>query len=328
MLNKKKYTSILVLIVCIISSLVSCKPLTIEQQIEKIVKIDNFKKNKEISFSLADTLSTRPIDLLFGINSNPKAVEGLKNMLTRYSKISNYNTAESIKALECVKYMTLALENDYAELSKTKVDLIIYGLQLSDINDEFLYELIKSAKSHKNSAMISAIEAWFNNKSSRPLLETIKSFEDIAINYLSNKIVRDTLTVELLARLGKPAVDVMIKKMKDKDYGMRFAAGSVLVKMLKYEPNALEKLTSAIDQGGHKIIANNYPFYIKLGQSGTETLLLKALDLNFSLTMGVDFLNCGNFDLSEGSKRIAKKYGYNVIYTPGSSSGPKWGSGN
>jgi hypothetical protein len=328
MLNKNKYASNFVLIVSIISLLVSCKPLSIEQQVEKILKTDDLKKNEELSFSLADSLCNRPIDLLLGINSNPKAVEGLNNMLTRYSKISNYNTGESIKALECVKYMTLSLKNDYAELSKTKVDLIIFGLQIPDINNEFLYELIKSANSHKNSGMISTIEAWYNNTSSKPLLETIKSFEDIAINYLSNKIVQDTLSVELLARLGKPAVDVMIKKMKDKDYGMRFAAGSVLVKMLKYEPNALERLTSAIDQGGHEIIANNYPFYIKLGQSGTETLLLKALDLNFSLTMGVDFLNCGNSELSEGSKRIAKKYGYNVIYTPGSSSGPKWGSGN
>ncbi len=97
---------------------------------------------------------------------------------------------------------------------------------------------------------------------------------------------------------------------------------------LQYDPNAVDILTSAIDNGGIKIIAKNYPFYIRLGQPGTETLLLKALDSQFNQEICVDYLNCGNTELESSASDIAAKHGYLVTPSFGSHGGPKWGSGN
>ena len=77
----------------------------------------------------------------------------------------------------------------------------------------------------------------------------------------------------------------MKKKMNDNNQSVRFAAGDVLVKMIEYNPNAIESLTNAISNNGINTIARNYPFYIRLGQPGTEKVLLKSLRRYFSKDM-------------------------------------------
>ena len=86
-------------------------------------------------------------------------------------------------------------------------------------------------------------------------------------------------------------------------------------------------LKHAINKNGIKTIARNYPFYIRLGQSGSEEILLKALRYNFSTTMCVDYLNCGNKTIEDRATQIAKDNGYIVTPGFGSHSGPIWGSG-
>ena len=114
----------------------------------------------------------------------------------------------------------------------------------------------------------------------------------------------------------------------DDEQSVLFAAGDVLVRMLQYHPNAVSSLISAIDNSGLRTIAKNYPFYIRLGQINTEQILLKALNQYFSTEMCVDYLNCGNKELEDGSTSIAWKKGYRITSKFGDHSGPKWGSGN
>jgi hypothetical protein len=70
---------------------------------------------------------------------------------------------------------------------------------------------------------------------------------------------------------------------------------------------AINFLTSAIDEGGTKIITKNYTFYIRLGQFGTVELLLKALDIYFNKERCVDLLNSGSNELESGASGIAAK---------------------
>ena len=149
----------------------------------------------------------------------------------------------------------------------------------------------------------------------------------IQLNYLIEDIF-DSSAKTLLARIGDPIVAKMKKLMKNKDQSIRFAAGEVLVKMLEYYPESLESLTSAIDSESTRIIAINYPFYIKLGQKGTEKLLLKSLDRHLTTSMLNDYLNCGNSEIELEAKSIGKKHGYWISTSPGFHYGPKWGSGN
>lgn len=326
----KKQNLTYILSSLILSSMLftACGPQTMEQQVEKIIKSKDREERQSISYSLADSLSIHAAELFIGLHSNPLSIEALQDMLTRYSERIVKHPFENEKALECVRYITEPSPQTQDTLNEQKIELIIYGLQIADIKENFKETLIKAANQHGNSAMLKIIDTWYNNKKSSSVLDAIKSFEDDAIFYLVNRIETDTIAVDLLARFGQPVVSTMIAKMKDKEQSVRFAAGDVLVQMLKYDPDAVTILTSAIDDDGVKIIAKNYPFYIRLGQVGTEKLLLKALDLHFDKEMCVDYLNCGNTELETDASDIAARHGYWVMPSFGSHGGPKWGSGN
>jgi len=329
-MKKLKLVHILTLLIFSSILFTACGPKTIEQQVEKIMESENVEERRKLSYSLADSISTRAAELLMGLHSNPLAIEALENMLTRYSEIISDHTSETKKILECISFITTPSMQHQDALNDVKINLIIHGLKIANLNEKYEETLITSAKKYGKGAMLKIIDAWYHNKNSNSLLNAIKGFENEAISHLVNKMEMDTdrVALDLLARFGQPVVDIMIEKMKDKKQSVRFAAGDVLVQMLKYDPNAVDKLTTAIDEGGIKIIAKNYPFYIRLGQSGTEKLLLKALDIYFSKEMCVDYLNCGNTELETGATDIAAKHGYWVMPSFGSHGGPKWGSGN
>ena len=296
---------------------------------------NDINTRKEIAFALADSLDTRASKLLIGfhkclnppcLKDNPRGVifksqAALKDMIIRYSQLNDP------KIENCVSFITDP-EPEHIITNDEKVDFIIYGLDLKNTSENFQTILANSAIKHGSKAMLKLIERWNYNKNSEGLLNAIKLFDQKAVNYLGNLIVDDKNTIELLARIGPPAISLMKKKMRNNEQSVRFAAGDVLVKMIDYHPSALISLTSAIDQNGIRTIAKNYPFYIRLGQQGSEQILLKALRRNFSTDMCVDYLNCGSEILENGATKIAKENGYTVYPGFGGHSGPRWGSGN
>jgi hypothetical protein len=328
MKKQKNQTHILSLLMLSLILFTACGPKTIEQQVETIMKSENAEERHTISYALADSLSIRPTELFMGLHSNPIAVEALQNMLTRYSEIIVTQPNETHKALDCIRYISEPSPQSQDDINQLKIDLIIHALQIDNLNIKCENTLIKATNQHGNIAMSKVIDAWYEKKRSSSLLNAIKSFDNDAIAVLVSRIEKDTVAVDLLARFGQPVVNTMMEKMKDKDQNIRFAAGDVLVQMQKYDPDAINILTSAIDEGGTKIIAKNYPFYIRLGQFGTEKLLLKALDIYFNQEMCLDYLNCGNSELESDASDIAAKHGYLVMPSFGSHGGPKWGSGN
>lgn len=165
------------------------------------------------------------------------------------------------------------------------------------------------------------------NKNPEKSYQIISTIDNQIRSYLLEDISYYNAKI-LLARIGDPIVAKMKKLMKNKNQSIRFSAAEVLVKMLEYYPEAVENLTSAIDSESTKIIAKNYPFFIKLGQEGTEKLLLKSLDRHLTTMMLNDYLNCGNTEIESEATSIGKKHGYIITTSPGFHSGPKWGSGN
>jgi len=320
----------------IISSILvftSCGPQNMTEQVEDLIQSDNIKERKQIAYALADSLDIMASEILIKsydrkvseIKTKNRIIAALKNMLTRYSEIENESTHTSID--KCITYITNPSEV-HSISNEEKINLIIYGLKIKNSSKSYKKSLVNSAKNHGNNAMIEIINQWNRNKNSKELLYAINLYQNKAINYLSGNIVEDKNAIELLARIGEPAVNSMKKKMRSSQQSVRFAAGDVLVEMLKYHPNAIDNLTSAINNNGVKTIAENYPFYIRLGQGGTENILLKALRQNFTIKMCEDYLNCGSKILDEGATSIAYDYGYIVTPGFGTHYGPKWGSGN
>ncbi len=306
----------------------SCAKKTIEQQVEELMQSDDMEDRQSIAYALADSLKVRPAELLLGLHTDNIAIAALKDILDRYAEIIRARPEETDKVLACVRFITEPENLPTGELNEKKVELIVYALQISGLKEVYRSTLINSALMHGKLAMLKLVDASYQNINSAGLLESIKAFEDDVVVLLSERMEADSLAVELLARMGKVAVNVMVEKMKDPDRTIRFAAGGVLAKMTNYDPNAVDFLTSAFDNEGTKIVAENYPFYIRMGKAGSEELLLKALDKHFREDFCLDFLNCGNPIIESGAHKIATKRGYVVTRSKGYHSGPIWGSGN
>ena len=318
--------------------MVSCGPGSIEDQVEQLVSTSEKKDVQEIAYSLADSLDIKASKLL--IESYPLTTLnqddpyeiaqewrkkriitwGLQSIIERYSQINDPKIAR------CLSYITDPSQNQNLGNDK-KLDLIIFGLTIDNYEENFDVIIKNSAVKHKRSGMLKLINHWNKTKDNR-LVKAIEQFNKQSIDYLTNLMVSDKNAVELLARIGEPVISRMKREMRSSDRKKRFAAGDVLVKMIQYHPDALNSLTSAISKNGTRTIARNYPFYIRLGQKNTEQILLKALRYNFSTTMCLDYLNCGNTILENGATTIASDNGYIVTPGIGNHGGPIWGSGN
>jgi hypothetical protein len=326
-MKTSKSISAFFLIIATAFLITSCTEKTIEQQVEEIMQSNDWDDRQSIANSLADSLKVRPAELLLGLHTDSIAIRALKTMLGRYSEIIINNPAQTDKALTCVRFITETDSLSAGAINEKKVELLTYALQIGSLDEAYKNTLINSALMHGNSAMTALIDAWYQNQNSA-VLDAVRSFEVDAVLFLSDKIETDSMAVELLARIGEAAVGTMVEKMKAEEQSTRFAAGGVLAKMTKYAPDAVGFLTSAFDNGGTKIIADNYPFYIRMGKAGSEELLLKALDKHFREDICLDFLNCGNPVIEAGADKIATGRGYVITTTSGYHSGPIWGSGN
>jgi len=254
----------------------------------------------------------------------------LNNKLPKDYTLYDYENTNIISVNALKKVIKTILQDK--NLSKEiKMKSIICGLKTVEDDETFQDYLLKSAKQYGNEIMIKLINEWYYNQSSENILNAIISFGNNAINYLSNQLgnAGDYYAKDLLAHIGKPAVASLMYKMNNaNDQNIRFAAADALVKMSRYNPSAVSSLTNAFDNQSIGIIAKNYPFYIRMGLSGTEALLLKALRNYFSTNMCLDYLNCGNRSIEYGAQDIAADYGYEVYSQQGSHYGPRWGSGN
>ena len=323
--------------------LTSCGSNNIEDQVEEIIKTSEKEEIDEIAYSLADSLDLKASKLL--IDSYPKQTikpDGATDIIAVATErrirwalqglISRFSEIKDSKREICLSLITDP-DIDHNLSSDEKIEFILYGLNLNNTDKEFQAVLANSALKHGSDGMLKLIKEWKGNRNSKELLYAIKFFDQKLLIHLSNLIEdefinnhHDKNATELLARIGEPAISILKRKMRSKKQSVRFAAGDVLVKMIEYHPDALTSLTSAINKNGVRTIAKNYPFYIRLGQSGSEQILLKALRYNFNTTMCVDYLNCGSKTLEDGATKIAKKNGYIVTPGFGNHSGPIWGS--
>ena len=132
---------------------------------------------------------------------------------------------------------------------------------------------------------------------------------------------------DVLAGMGKTAVPALLSALKSKSSDTRFAAADVLVQMQRSDPAIVLPLMSALENDNLKYLATNYAFYIRLGQSGTEEILARALQKYGNKQMALDYLNCGNDQLDAAARQWAANHGYRVYTKEGTYGGPRWGEG-
>jgi hypothetical protein len=290
-----KTTAILLLSI----GLASCEPKSTEELVSELVESVEWKKQRQIGHELSNRLEPQAVTLINQVYSKNKTTyfKLYESMLNSYAKKFN---GESLGMAKACMNGILGVDNlNNGPTQSERIALLLGLWQKSTANTLLDGYLKEQSLDHQRFA--------------------IESF--LTADGATKKVY-----VELIARIGSPAVNDLKVLMKSGDRDTRFAAAEVLVLMKKYNPDAISNLIDAIDNSDLKLIANNYPFYVRLGIEGTEAILIRTLDQYFNTTMGLDLLNCGNIFIETETERIAKKHGYIVTRSVGAHSGPKWGS--
>lgn len=167
-------------------------------------------------------------------------------------------------------------------------------------------------------------------------------------------------TQDALVNIGKPAVESLIVMLKDKDWHARRRAVQALGRIK--DPGAIEPLVvamrtdkdcyvrkfsaraigemndiraaeillDALKSKELEVVMGAYRFFIRHGESGSESILMEALNNSWNRTMACEFLNCGNEKLEKaasdwGKKRAESGLPYYAATLSVDWKGPKWG---
>jgi HEAT repeat protein len=120
----------------------------------------------------------------------------------------------------------------------------------------------------------------------------------------------------------KEACDPKVLKnatQQDSDCCVRRFAAKALAEIK--DPSVAEFLDDAMKKKNLEIVSAAYRYYIKKGETGTEDILIEALQV-YDKKMIFDFAHCGNEKLKQAAYEVAQKRGHKIS---SDWSGPKWG---
>jgi len=144
------------------------------------------------------------------------------------------------------------------------------------------------------------------------------------VGAVKNAETREIASSALIS-VGEPAVGPLIEVLqRETDKYARAAAANVLSQI--GGERADDALTEGLQRNEPELVAAAYRFLIRRGQSGTESVLVRALNLVGDLEMASDFTNCGNDVLRSGAAEWAAKKHYLIPRTPvDDEERPRWG---
>jgi HEAT repeat protein len=117
------------------------------------------------------------------------------------------------------------------------------------------------------------------------------------------------------------AVQTLITTLNDESPDIREEAAKALI---EFGAPAIEPLNRALKENNLRVVADTYYFLICLGEPGTETILVEALNKYGTKRMTIDFINSGNIQLKEAAKKWAESHGYKINEGIDTSHAIKW----
>lgn len=129
---------------------------------------------------------------------------------------------------------------------------------------------------------------------------------------------------QALVKFGPSSVEALISALKNQSANVRYWASRALADI--DDARSLEPLLSALKAGDLEIVAGAYRTFIEIGETGSEALLVKALEIHSTQKMAVDFLNCGNSVLEQAARDWAEANGYTAMTRSPGGDIPIWGS--
>lgn len=141
----------------------------------------------------------------------------------------------------------------------------------------------------------------------------------IGRNIETNKIIFDALN-----KIGEPSIAILIKTIEDNNSNLHEKAAWAFVKMREGSARELFKYLE------DKETVWVYKLLIRVGNSESEALLIRALEDFATEEMAKDYMNSGNPNLKGAAIRWATAHNYLIYNTPGVSkkgSQANWGGG-
>jgi hypothetical protein len=137
--------------------------------------------------------------------------------------------------------------------------------------------------------------------------------------------VREGAAVALGGIKDVRALEPLAISLKDSSAKVRKAAARALLEI--DDKRAVDFLLSALQKKDFAIIALEYDFFIQRGESGTEAVLIKALDSCGDPGMAERFVSSGNSLLEAAGDGWAKQHAYSITNDPSFGDQIKWGAG-
>jgi HEAT repeat protein len=347
-------TLFIIAIYCIFNVL-SCSSPSIKKQIIILISSDNSKERNSAAEDLAKYMDHNLVSRIVGLSqSNSFAKEGLEIMADFFEETAKTaNVKKGCKAVKCIAQIKSdrsililgnLLQGDASmkpptevrrqaalalgEIgSSTSIASLIHGLE-SPFRDEVVVSTIQNILV---SMKITAVKPLIDEKLKSPSIEIEDMLVRIgrpAIQPLVSMLnTNEDWVIDSLARIGRLAAPFLIEKMNSDDKEIRSAAALSLVRMGKHVPDVTAPFLEILEKGDLQKIAEIYPFFIRLGREGTESILASSLYDYGTKTMCLDYLNCGNNQLKEAGEKWANRHGYSIFTMLGSHGGPKWGEG-
>jgi len=345
----------------IAAALAGCQG-TIDEQIEEIRFCKDRAEVFEIGRNLADSNSINLAGLLNHRLDSVPALDALRGLASGYRQ--RIQSRRDNQSIDCLRAMLEFHADSSERWTKVQAELILDQFKKTERDSLTTALYVRAAKTHGSpfdalwttpgvgvwtfkwlydeTVVDQAVNRYLRQGAmesddvrERQVRNILKLFQDFPNGFerissqrcleLSQRLKDTPANGKILARVGRNALPALYELMNSESQKERFAAADALVAMMQFHPNLLDDLTSNLEDSQTNAIAEKYPFYIRLGQPGTENLLLASLKDHFSRNMCLDFLNCGNDSIESGAADIAEQKGYNVYRGPGFHSGPKWG---
>ncbi|MDQ5822288.1 MAG: hypothetical protein M3540_12685 [Actinomycetota bacterium] len=155
------------------------------------------------------------------------------------------------------------------------------------------------------------------------------------VNVLLPRVGESTKAQDALVVVGLPAVPALIREgRREPDFQPRDVQRQIdqarfaLIRMIYENPKALAPLRKALRTRDHRLVADLMLFYIQLGQPGSESILIEAMNRYGDPQMVLQVLQSDNRRLVKAAYAWASSHGYTVTGSPGGPGGAgTWGGG-
>jgi hypothetical protein len=146
-----------------------------------------------------------------------------------------------------------------------------------------------------------------------------------AVKKLVAVIVSQPWAGKVLGKIGADAVGDLAAALTGSSTNAKFAAADALVFIQRRNPTAVASVTAVIQKANLKTIAAYYAYFIRLGETGTEEALGKALASYGTKQMATDYANCGNYLLQAAADTWATKHKYTITKATAPVAARQWG---